>query len=52
MALYEMRTYTVQVGKLRDVVELYRDQGWPAMEKGGHSVKFVGYFTADTGNLN
>jgi hypothetical protein len=52
MALYEMRTYTVQVGKLRDVVELYRDQGWPAMEKGGHGDKLVGYFTADTGNLN
>ena len=52
MALYEMRTYAVQVGKLRDVVELYRDQGWPAMEKGGHGAKLVGYFTADTGNLN
>jgi hypothetical protein len=52
MALYELRTYTVYVGKLRDVVELYRDLGWPAMEKGGHGTKLVGYFTADTGDLN
>lgn len=52
MALYELRTYTVRVGELGNVVKLYRDAGWPAMEKGGHDAKLVGYFTADTGNLN
>ena len=52
MALYELRTYTVRVGELGNVVKLYRAAGWPAMEKGGHDAKLVGYFTADTGNLN
>ena len=52
MALYELRTYTVYVGKLAEVVEHYRELGWPAMEKGGHAKKLVGYFTADTGDLN
>ena len=35
MALYEMRTYTVQVGKLAEVVALYKDEGWPVLEKEG-----------------
>ncbi len=52
MALYELRTYTVYVGKLADVIAFYRDLGWPALEKGGHAQKLVGYFTADTGDLN
>ncbi len=52
MALYELRTYSIQVGKLAEVVEHYRELGWPAMEKGGHAAKLVGYFIADTGELN
>ena len=52
MALYELRTYTVTVGKLAEVIEHYQALGWPAMEKGGHAKKLVGYFTADTGDLN
>ena len=52
MALYELRTYTVYVGKIAELVALYRDFGWPAMEMGGHAKKLVGYFTADTGDLN
>ena len=52
MALYELRTYTVHVGKMAAVVEHYQALGWPAMEKGGHAAKLVGYFTADTGDLN
>ena len=35
MALYEMRTYTIQVGKLPEVVAHYRDEGWPVLEKRG-----------------
>ena len=31
MALYELRTYNVVVGKMQTVVELYRDEGWPAL---------------------
>ena len=52
MALYELRTYSIYVGKFGDVVALYRELGWPAMEKGGHAKKLVGYFTSDTGELN
>jgi hypothetical protein len=50
MALYEMRTYTVVVGKMSDVVTLYRDEGWPALEK--HASKLCGYFTGDIGAMN
>ncbi len=52
MALYEMRTYTVQVGKMADVVARYRDEGWPVLQAGGFGNKLVGYFTADTGTIN
>jgi hypothetical protein len=50
MALYEMRTYTVVVGKMSDVVALYRDEGWSALEK--HAGKLCGYFTGDVGAMN
>ena len=35
MALYEMRTYNVYVGRMAEVVRHYGDEGWPALEKGG-----------------
>ncbi|MBL8385985.1 MAG: NIPSNAP family protein [Burkholderiales bacterium] len=50
MAIYEIRTYTVIVGKMAEVVELYRSAGWPALDK--HPKKLVGYFTGDVGALN
>ena len=28
MALYELRTYTIVVGKMNAVVELYHQEGW------------------------
>lgn len=52
MALYEMRTYTLYVGKLGEAVKLYKELGWPALEKGGYDKKLVGYFTSDVGTLN
>ena len=52
MALYELRTYTLQVGKLTEAVALYRDEGWAVLEKGGFGANLVGYFTADTGTIN
>ena len=52
MALYEMRTYTVYVGRMAEVVKHYGDEGWPALEKGGFSKKLVGYFTSDVGTLH
>ncbi len=52
MALYEMRTYTFQVGKLPEAVALYRDEGWPILEREGFGANLVGYFVADTGTLH
>lgn len=50
MAIYELRTYGVTVGKMAEVVELYKTQGWPALAK--HPQRLVGYFTGDVGALN
>lgn len=50
MALYELRTYTIYVGKFGEVTELYKTEGWPAFEK--YQNKIVGYFTGDIGALN
>jgi len=50
MAIYELRTYTAQVGKLAAIVELYKNEGWPALSK--HPARCVGYFTGDIGALH
>ena len=50
MAIYELRTYHVTVGKMAEAVKLYSTEGWPALEK--HPARLVGYFTGDVGALN
>jgi hypothetical protein len=50
MALYELRTYTLHVGKMGEAVKVYQDYGWPALEK--VQDKLVGYFQTDVGTLN
>ena len=50
MAIYELRTYEVVVGKMADVVHLYQTKGWPALSQ--HPERLVGYFTGDVGALN
>ena len=52
MALYEMRTYTLHVGEMREAVKLYTELGFPALQKGGQDRKLVGYFQSDTGTIN
>ena len=52
MALYELRTYTLQVGKMAEAVKLYQEIGFPALQKGGQDKKLVGYFQSDTGTIN
>lgn len=52
MSLYEKRAYAVQVGKMPEVVKLYRDEGFPALKAGGFDAKLVGYFISDTGPLH
>src|ERR1700730_175360 len=52
MTVYEMRTYTLHVGKMSEAVKLYTEIGYPALQKGGQDQKLVGYFQADTGMIN
>ena len=52
MAVYELRTYTLYVGKMGEAIQYYSELGWPALEQGGFDRKLVGYFTSDTGTLS
>jgi hypothetical protein len=52
MPLYELRTYTLHVGKMAEAVKLYQEIGFPALQKGGQDKKLVGYFQSDTGTIN
>jgi len=52
MTVYEMRTYTLHVGKMTEAVKLYTEHGYPALQKGGQDKKLIGYFQADTGTIN
>ena len=35
MTVYEMRTYTLVVGKMAEAAKLYTELGYPALVKGG-----------------
>ena len=48
MALYELRTYTLYVGKMAEATKLYQELGFPALKKGGHDKKLVDDFKAWT----
>ena len=50
MAIYELRTYSVVVGKMSELTRLYESEGWAALSK--HPKKLIGYFTGDIGALN
>ena len=52
MPLYELRTYTLRVGTMAEAVKLYQEIGFPALQKGSHDKKLIGYFQADTGTIN
>ena len=51
MALYELRTYSLYVGKLAEARELYQSEGWPALGRHAEG-RLVGYFIGDVGALN
>jgi NIPSNAP len=51
MALYELRTYTPRVGTMAEAVKLYQEIGFPALQKGSHDLKLIG-FPGDTGTIN
>ncbi len=50
MAVYELRTYTLYVGKMAEAIELYKTVAWPALSK--YEDKLIGYFTGDIGGMN
>lgn len=52
MALYELRTYEVIVGKMPEAIEHYTSLGFPALQAGGFDKHLVGYFTGDVGALH
>ena len=52
MALHELRTYTLYVGKMAEAVKLYQEIGFPALQRGGQDKKLVGFFQSDTGTMN
>ena len=52
VALYELRTYTLYVGKMAEAAKLYTEIGYPALDKGGHAKRLVGYFVSDVGTIN
>ena len=47
MPLYERRTYQVPVGRMPEIVALYREKAWPAIAR-----HCVGYFITETGALH
>ena len=50
MSIYELRTYTLYVGKINDAKEIYLNYGWPAIKK--YKKNLVKYFIGDLGALN
>ncbi len=50
MPLYELRIYTLAVGKMKEAAEHYQTLGWPALKKAED--KLVGYFLGDVGAMN
>jgi hypothetical protein len=52
MTVYEKRTYSIKVGQMPEVVRLYTDEGWPALEAGAFGKNLIGYFISDTGQLH
>lgn len=52
MAIYELRTYDVIVGKMADAIKVYQEFGYPAFQAGGFDNKLKAYFIGDVGAIN
>ena len=48
--IVEQRIYTLHPGEVPEMVRLYGEEGLPLQEK--YLGRFIGYFTAESGNLN
>ena len=50
MNIFELRTYTLHVGKLTEAIKIYENLGWPALKKYKNNI--VRYYIGDVGALN
>ena len=50
MSIYELRMYTLYVGKINEAKEIYQNYGWPAIKK--YEKYLIKYFIGDVGALN
>ena len=50
MNIFELRTYTLHVGKLSKAIKIYQDLGWPALQK--YKKNILKYYIGDVGALN
>ena len=50
MNIFELRTYTLHVGKLSKAIEVYKNLGWPALQK--YKKNIIRYYIGDVGALN
>ena len=50
MKIFELRTYTLHVGKLSSAIKIYEDLGWPALKKNKDNI--IRYYVGDVGALN
>ena len=48
--IFELRTYTLHVGKLSKAIQVYQELGWPALKK--YKKNIVRYYIGDIGALN
>ena len=48
--IFELRTYTLHVGKLSKAIQVYEELGWPALKK--YKKNIVRYYIGDIGALN
>ena len=50
MNIFELRTYTLHVGKLTEAIKIYENLGWPALIK--YKKNIIRYYIGDVGALN
>ena len=49
MNIFELRTYTLHVGKLGQAIQIYNELGWPALKK--YNKNIVRYFIGDVRSI-
>ena len=41
LKIFELRTYTLRVGKLSSAIKIYEELGWPALKKYKDNIIFI-----------